>query len=168
MRLVVYTSEQYFSQDIFGPEAIVKTSKFYMRQIDPETPAYIEAYIKENHVEDEHSFLQVGNQDEYLFYQMELGETTSSSWTDFPKLYKFISFEINMHLDRVNWNRQTYSFLNWLGDVGGLADALRYICQAFVTAFSGFSLRVTLARYFFKISESSESMKKGYNRTKLG
>ena len=109
-------------------------------------------------VTDEVSFLQLGQQDEYLFYQMELERPNSSSWTDFPKRYKFFSFEMNMHLDQVNWSRQTYSFLNWLGDLGGLADALRYICHALVTSFSGFSLRFTLTRYFFKISESSKNM----------
>ena len=67
-----------------------------------------------------------------------------SSWTNFPERYKFISFELYMHLDRINWNRSTYSLLDWLGDLGGLSDALLYICQIVITYFSSFNMRVTL------------------------
>ena len=49
-----------------------------------------------------------------------------------------------MHGDRVNWNRQTYSLLDWLGDLGGLTDGLNYICRAILWSFSGLSLRVAL------------------------
>ena len=38
--------------------------------------------------------------------------------------YKFASAEINLSQDVLKVSRQTYSFLEWLGDVGGLMDAL--------------------------------------------
>ena len=57
---------------------------------------------------------------------------------NFPSLYKYVSWELNMSLDRVNWNRQTYSLLDWLGDLGGLADALFYALRALVQISSVF------------------------------
>ena len=59
--------------------------------------------------------------------------------TIFPSLYKYVSWELNMSSERVNWNRQTYSLLDWLGDLGGLADALYYGLRALVQIFSVFT-----------------------------
>ena len=41
--------------------------------------------------------------------------------------YKFISAEVNFNMDLSAYNRQTYSLLDWLGDIGGLMDALYVI-----------------------------------------
>ena len=95
--------------------------------------------MKENQVEDESAFLQLGQQEEYEFYQFTMDQPTPSSWTHFPTRYKFLSFEMNMHRDRIKLNRQTYSLLDWLGDLGGLTDALYIIFSILVTTFSKFS-----------------------------
>ena len=34
------------------------------------------------------------------------------------------------------WQRQTYSGLDFLGDLGGLFDALKLLCEAFVGPFA--------------------------------
>ena len=49
-----------------------------------------------------------------------------------------------MHRDRIFWNRQTYSLLDYLGDLGGLTDALMFICRAIIGSYSTFSLQVAL------------------------
>ena len=41
--------------------------------------------------------------------------------------YKYISAQFAMNYDMVVTSRQTYSLLDWLGDVGGLTDALFYL-----------------------------------------
>ena len=57
-----------------------------------------------------------------------------SAWNKFPTKedpltrYKFTSVEVNFSLDMVAIQRQTYSILDWLGDMGGLLDALYFIC----------------------------------------
>ena len=73
----------------------------------------------------------------------------------YPELYKFASWELNMHSDRVNWNRQTYSLLDWLGDLGGLVESLFFIFHLVVNSVSAFSLQTRLAESLFSIKKRS-------------
>ena len=56
-----------------------------------------------------------------------------SSWSTYPTKdnpespYKFASWYIRLNPDLVVVNRETYGFLDWLGDIGGLFDGLRYL-----------------------------------------
>ena len=68
-----------------------------------------------------------------------------SSWNKFPtdeneetrkNKYKFYSFEIELSKDLHQVNRQTYSILDWLGDCGGLLDALFTIGELLAGPFS--------------------------------
>ena len=40
--------------------------------------------------------------------------------------------------------------LDWLGDLGGLFDALRYICAVLVQPVTAFTLKTTLLTAFFR------------------
>ena len=64
-----------------------------------------------------------------------------------------------MSLDKKRWSRQTYSLLDWLGDLGGLYDALRVICGAIIAPVSNFVLEMTLLTTFF-YSESPNTPQK--------
>lgn len=44
------------------------------------------------------------------------------------------------------WSRQTYSSLDFLGDLGGLYDALRLIAQTIVAPFSSFALKAFVTK----------------------
>ena len=46
-----------------------------------------------------------------------------------------------MLLDVINWNRQTYSLLDWLGDLGGLLDILLHIGHVLVLPIASFNLK---------------------------
>ena len=67
-------------------------------------------------------------------------------WVNYPtrdnlnRDYKFCGFEINKGHDLEIWNRNTYSFLDFLGDLGGLYDALQSVCLALVAPFSSLAL----------------------------
>ena len=50
--------------------------------------------------------------------------------------------------------RQTYSFLDWLGDIGGLYDALRIIGLFMVVPFSSFKLKAELLFHVFRFTKS--------------
>ena len=69
-----------------------------------------------------------------------------SSWSTFPTAeqpsnkFKFVSCEFNMSLDHNQWSRQTYSILDWLGDCGGLFDALILLSTPFIAPFSLYAL----------------------------
>ena len=56
-----------------------------------------------------------------------------------------------MSLDQKNWTRETYGLLDWLGDLGGLFDAMRYIAHVLVLPFASFALRTSLLSSFFRI-----------------
>jgi len=45
--------------------------------------------------------------------------------------------------------RQTYSMLEWLGDIGGLFDALYIIGSVFVAPLTGFALKTALLANVF-------------------
>ena len=67
-----------------------------------------------------------------------MSETHPSSWINWPTTdkplnkYKYAGIEFNMSLDQMNWNRATYSILDWLGDLGGLLDILLKIGELLV------------------------------------
>ena len=79
-----------------------------------------------------------------------------SAWNYFPtkenpnSLYKFTSIEINLNKDLKQINRQTYSLLDWLGDAGGLLDALFFIAETIVEPFSLFALQSKLVSLLVK------------------
>ena len=74
----------------------------------------------------------------------------ASSWNQFPTeenpdaLYKFISMHLGVSADKVTINRTTYSLLDWLGDLGGLTDALFLILNFMLSPFRSFNLKSAL------------------------
>ena len=103
-----------------------------------------------NFIEDETSYLQYGQYDEKQFFDYRLSDAVPSSWIYWPtkenpsELYKYMSAEFNMSTDRLNWNRQTYSILDWLGDLGGLLDMLIAIASYIVAPMVSYRLETTL------------------------
>ena len=65
-----------------------------------------------------------------------------SSWNKFPTVenpslqYKYLSVEFNLDMDLMSWQRDTYSALDWLGDMGGLFDALFTIFKVMLAPIS--------------------------------
>ena len=86
----------------------------------------------------------------------------ASAWNKFPtkedpsKKYKFTSLEINLSPDKLVVNRETYSMLDWLGDLGGLFDALRLLCTLGIFPVSSFSLQATLMSKLFRQRPSTD------------
>ena len=107
-------------------------------------------------LEDEIDYLQYGQSSESEFYGYWLSESLPSAWNVFPTAknpstrYKYLSIEYNMSLDVLNWNRQTYSLLDWLGDLGGLLDILLHIGHMIVFPISTFTLKQLLMSSFFR------------------
>ena len=78
-----------------------------------------------------------------------------SAWSKFPteenpeNRYKFTSLEINFSQDQLLIDRSTYSFLDWLGDVGGLLGALMSIGAFITKPISTFTLDAMLLTNVF-------------------
>lgn len=99
-----------------------------------------------NQLEDETDFFQYGQYDEISFYTFQTLAPQESSWINFPtdenpsSLFKYSSFEIELNQDVMRWSRQTYSLLDFLGDIGGLFDCLIFIGWAIVDPFKQYAL----------------------------
>ena len=65
-------------------------------------------------------------------------------------LYKYTGVELSFGNDLTIIERQTYSVLEWLGDVGGLFDALLFIGASIVTPITTFTLRVALVQKLYR------------------
>lgn len=128
--------------------------------MDNNSPSWISLLLDRNILEDESVLVQYGQETETEFLTIEMKETQPSSWIYFPTeenpslLYKFLSVEINLSPDLMLWERQTYSLLDFLGDLGGLYDALFLIVKVFVSPLSIFALNSTLLANFFRFRPS--------------
>ena len=60
------------------------------------------------------------------------------------RYYKITSSYVTLTMDQNVIERQTYSFLEWLGDIGGLYDALRLIGVLIMAPFTAFRLKSEL------------------------
>lgn len=70
----------------------------------------------------------------YLFNPLE-----TSAWNDYPKRYKFIGVEILLDFDLNSFSSNTYSLLQWLGDLGGLNEALQFMGSLLLSGFASFN-----------------------------
>ena len=65
-----------------------------------------------------------------------MGALEPSAWNDYPTRYKFIGVEILLNFDLNAYSRNTYSLLQWFGDLGGLEQALKLIGSLLVSKFA--------------------------------
>ena len=104
--------------------------------------------------------MQYGLYDETQFWQFRLSDDKPSAWINFPDAnntsarYKYLSSEFKVSIDRQNFSRETYSFLDWLGDLGGLIDALIIVTNYIVAPFAGYRLQAALTSSLFRFIES--------------
>ena len=151
----MYAETQSFNQDGYGEEAIKSTSMFFQQQVSAGQNVWIAAQYQRNEVDDESAFLQLGQSTKLEFHTFDTLVTQPSAWTEFPtddepsKKFKYASFEIELSQDVIMWQRQTYSVLDWLGDLGGLFDALRLIGWAITSPFSSYVMKMALMIKFF-------------------
>ena len=60
-------------------------------------------------------------------------------------------FQVQVSQDQVQHARSVYTILDWLGDVGGLIDALKLIAHLLVALFSGGSMSgYLISQLFYK------------------
>jgi len=106
-----------------------------------------------NQLQDETDLVQYGQEDENIFYSFSMPAPLPSSWIYYPTeespstRYKFVSIEINFNLDQNVWTR--------LGDLGGLYDALYFMCLFLISPLSSFALHTSLMTSFFRLKGDS-------------
>ena len=60
-----------------------------------------------------------------------------------------------MNPDEKHWSRQTYSLLDFLGDLGGLQDALFVLGLVVTGPFAAFNMQATLLSEFFYVRKDA-------------
>ena len=71
-------------------------------------------------------------------------------------LYKYASVEINLHKELRVINRQTYGLLDWLGDCGGLLDALFFIGEGLMQPLAAFAVQSKLVSMIISYLPSND------------
>ena len=120
--------------------------------------------IQKNILNDETDAFNYGNVNEREFHTYLNKDPEPSAWNKFPTVenpltrYKFTSVEVNHSADRQTIGRQTYSILDWLGDMGGLVDALYYITKLLIHPLAAVALKTELLTSLFRFRESDEKL----------
>ena len=122
-------------------------------------PSWLLTQVQTAILEDETGYMQFGfgQTTEYFTYSKNFPE--SSAWIDHPSknatgLYKFVGIEVNLNQQKLIMTRQTYDFLTYLGDIGGLTDALHLLGKFLISPFSSFSLQSVLLGSLFRLLPS--------------
>ena len=68
--------------------------------------------------------------------------------------YQFARFILTPNFSITKTTRHTYSFLELLGDVGGLTEALAIIFEVLIWSYTGFAKATTLLTTVFMLSPS--------------
>ena len=72
-----------------------------------------------------------------------------------------VSVAIELHSDLTVINRQVYSVLDWLGDIGGLSEALFFIGTFILTLSTLGSLEIMLVSMLYRTKESPDQSTNG-------
>lgn len=141
-------------------------------QVEPNLPVFVESELERNELEDETSFLNFWQIDitEFMTTTFNKPEFASSSYRwpskDNPNsFYKFSSFWVEQGQTKTKIERSTYGLLDWVGDVGGLADGLIYLIKVFVSPFAALQMK---AKLHFRLARLSNSVSKNAGLSAIG
>ena len=76
--------------------------------------------------------------------------------------YKFTGIDITASSDQTIIARETYSGLDYLGDLGGLVDAFIILGNIFISPVAGFALNARLLSSIFKSQETQSEKAKTF------
>ena len=163
----LYFNNESFDQQSFGDESIERKSELIHFQFNADTPVWFNYMVQTNMVSDETQLFQLGESEDREFHSyVDNIKSMYSAWQDFPTeenpytLYKYASMEINLFKDMRQINRQTYSLLDWLGDCGGLLDALFFIGEIFVNPISLYFARSRIASLLVSMMPTNHTEEK--------
>ena len=96
------------------------------------------------------------------FEKLRVGTPQPSELTEWPTKekptneYKFGSLWLELGQDYFIVQRQTYSLLEWLGDVGGLFDGLKLIASPLTGLLAAHNLKSSLLSIAFRNEDQEE------------
>lgn len=98
--------------------------------------------------------MQLGQQNEEDFDRIDFLASEQSTYSMWPtkekhSRYKFNSFWIELNPSLTTIERQTYSSLDLVGDVGGLVDGLSLICSFLIAPIATYAMKVEILETAF-------------------
>jgi hypothetical protein len=125
-------------------DPIRKAAYFLNQQFDSKRPNWNEIMITQSNLIDEPNVDLVDSK-ETSYFKNTLNRTGPSSYTSYPERYKFTSlnFYVTPHTPVVT--RLPYGILDYVGDVGGLLEAVLAIGTFFTFIFPAHKLSGILA-----------------------
>jgi len=121
--VIVYKSTRLLARNFIDP--FNKSIKISNQQIDYLKPNFIHSKLQQTILEDDINFFVQGIETESKFWDLDIGLPEISSLVHYQTgKYKITGMEILGSFDVIRINRETYSLLQFLGDLGGLYDAI--------------------------------------------
>ena len=162
-KLSVIYNYGHFQQDIYGDDTISKTAKKQSTNVDENHASYFQMEVQKNHLQDTTSLMQLDGSYESEFNSFEISESKPSLMQNWPTKedpeahYRYTGIFILQSPDVHFIERQTYSLLEWLGDIGGLFDALRYLGCIVIGPLNALALTSKLLVSIFKVKQTPAS-----------
>ena len=127
-------------------------------RFDPLRANWFKTYVDTQTLQDEVKLFQLGLETEtYEYYKVNYGPQLPSTNKFWPSdeepdnKYKFTSIALYLNQDVVVTERSSKDLLEYLGDLGGLYDALRVIAGLLVSPIATIALNAGLLQRTFKV-----------------
>lgn len=156
LQVTAYYNDKHFHQDKYGENRLSTYSTFKQIVTSPATASWIGVEFNRHRLVDETDFLQLGNIDEIEYDTFSFIDAQPSTYLKWPTktnsslTYKLAGLWIEFGQTLTETERQTYSFLDLLGDVGGLFDGFRYIVAPIIAPFAAFTMRSQVLTQAFR------------------
>ena len=164
--LLVYHNQKTFKQEAFGDDRVLHHSVLKKLRADMLSPHWFKTFVQTAELNDEIAWLQLGQESIVEFEKIEFIDSYfKSGWAQWPTKeipdgkYKYTSIVVLFNQNLVRINRTAYSSLDWLGDVGGLFDALYLIGKFLMGPLATFTLQAELLSQGFRFLPSLSSNK---------
>ena len=149
-----YFNQQKFNATEFHDNPVSSFREFSYTKIQKNNPGNSFFAIRKNKVTTQDSFLSIGqntiSEEIIEIKKIRTEEATSSG----RKTY--FQMTLNIDYDILITERSIYSALDWLGDVGGLADALLILLQVILALFYSEQFRFHLLQSLFEKQVSGQ------------
>ena len=122
-------------------------SKIETNTVDNRVPNWTATFIERNKIVDETGMIQLGFSEERIFESVEVRVPEPSTAIWWPtrenpnQEYRITGAWLELGQATTTIERQTYSLLELVGDVGGLYDGLRLIAQSMLAPLVSIALK---------------------------
>ena len=122
----IYNQQSYGSENYGTEDVVIKTTESFWLDFDANYPFQQTYTVAENLIESEEQFFNPGwfNPTDHRFFSLTKGGRRPIIDSD-----SVGGLHIEMDIDQTIYKRSIYNALDFLGDVGGLKEALNQIGQ---------------------------------------